>query len=101
PGRNVNAIAVDVVIIADDVTHINTNAELNAPVGCDFSVALQHSALDVHRAAHGVNNADEFYQHTVASGLDDATAVFRDLGIDNCASVVLERGQCAFFINAH
>ena len=45
-------------------------------------VSLAHGALDFYGAAHSINRACKFDQGTIASSLDDATAMFGDLGID-------------------
>jgi hypothetical protein len=48
--------------------------------------------LDIHRAAYGVDDTGKLNKDAVAGRLNDASAVFRDLRIDDCASVSLERG---------
>src|SRR5262249_41223060 len=87
--------------IADDVADIDADAELNPLVGCNLGIALKHPALDIHRAAHRVDNADKFHQHTVAGGLDDAAAVLGDLRIDQLLAVHLQLAQRAFLVGAH
>ena len=82
PGRHVDAVAVDVVVVADDVADIDADAKFDAPVRRHIGVALDHAALNVDGAAHGVDDADEFHQHAVAGRLDDTAAVLGDLGVD-------------------
>ena len=65
------------------------------------SVALDHAALNVDGAAHGIDHADEFHQHPVAGRLDDPAAMFGDLGIDQFLAMRLELAQRAFLIDAH
>jgi hypothetical protein len=60
-----------------------------------------HIALDIDGAAHGVDDADELHQHTVARGLDDAAAVLGDLGVDEFLTMGLELAQRAFLVDAH
>ena len=50
--------------------------------GRNIGVALGHAALNVDGAAHGIDHADEFHQHSVAGRLDDPAPMFGDLGID-------------------
>jgi hypothetical protein len=79
--RDVDAIAIDVVVIADDVADVDADAELDSPVRGHLRVALNHSALNIDCAAYCVDNADEFNQHAVARRLYDATAVLDNLRV--------------------
>ena len=82
PCRHVNAVAIDVVTINDDIANIDADAELDALFCRDIAVALKHAALDVDGAAHRVNHADEFHQHSISGGLNNSAAMFGDLGVD-------------------
>ena len=44
--------------------------------------AVDHSALHLGGAAHRIDDAREFHQQTIASGLDDAALMLGDLRID-------------------
>jgi phosphomevalonate kinase len=52
--------------------------------------------LDFNCAAHGIDGACKFDQNTIASGLDNAAAVFGDLGVERFAAAGLERCESAF-----
>ena len=54
-------------------------------------VALGHSALDFHSAAHGIDRTGELDQSAVTGCLDDAAATLGNLGINELAPVRLER----------
>ena len=101
PGGDVDAVAVDVVVVADDVAEIDADAELDAPLGRHIGIALGHLALHLDRAAHRIDDAGEFDQHAVAGGFDDAAAMLRDLGIDEFAPDRLQRRERAFLVVAH
>jgi hypothetical protein len=45
-------------------------------------IAIDHRALDLRRTARRIDDAGEFRQHAVAGGLDVATAMPGDLGIN-------------------
>jgi hypothetical protein len=60
PYRHVDAVAVDVVILDDDVTDVDADAQ-GDPLGLrDFGIARSHAALDLHRALHGLHDAGKF-----------------------------------------
>ena len=101
PGGNIDAVAIDIVGIADDVADIDADAEFNALFRGHPDIAVDHTALDVDGAAYGVDHADEFHQHPVAGGLDDSATVLGDLGIDQFLAMRLELAQRAFLVNAH
>ena len=66
-----------------------------------IGIAFDHAALDVDGAAHRVDDADEFHQHPVAGGLDDAAAVLGDLGVDQFLAMRFQLSKRALFVNAH
>jgi hypothetical protein len=57
--------------------------------------------LNIDSTAYGVDDTGKLNKDAVTRRLDNAPAVFRDLGTDDRASVALECGQRAFFIQAH
>ena len=57
--RNVDAVAVDVLAIEDDVTDVYADPKLDAPLGWYTGIALGHAALDVDRAAYRLDDAWE------------------------------------------
>ena len=65
---------------------MNANAELDALLGWHAGVALDHSALDFDRAAHGVDHAAELDDRAVAGALDDASVVDGDDRVDQVAA---------------
>jgi hypothetical protein len=78
---DIDAIAVDVVTLDDDVAEIDTDAKLDAAFLGDTAIALGERTLDFDRAAHRIDDAGELDQQPVAGGLDDAPAMRGDLGI--------------------
>jgi len=100
-GGDVDPIAVDVALVDDDVADINADAELDALFRGHADVALGHPALQIDRAAHRVDDAGEFDEEAIAGGLDDAAAVFDDLGVEKLAPVALQCGERAFLVQPH
>src|ERR1700682_4258660 len=101
PGGDIDAVAIDVVVVADDVADIDADAKLNALVGPNVGIALGHAALHLDRAAHRIDDAGEFHQYAVAGGFDNAAAVLLDLEVDEVAPDCLQRRQSALLIGAH
>src|SRR5262249_54992231 len=98
---DVDAVAIDVFVIDDDVRHVQANARLATPLWRNLHIALGHFPLDIDSTAYAVDDTGKLDEQAVARRFDNAPAVFRDLGIDDRASVALECGQCAFFVEAH
>ena len=101
PCGDIDAVAVDVVLIADDVAEIDADAELDPPLRRDGGVAHGHLALHVDRAAHRIDDAAELHQQAVAGGLDDAAAMLLDLGVGQFAPQHLQAIERAFLVRAH
>ena len=64
-------------------------------------ILLGHAALDLDGASHRIDGAGELDQHAVAGGLDDASAMLGDGGIEKRLSGGLQAGQRAFFVHTH
>src|SRR5262249_59330592 len=81
PSGHVHSIAVDVVIIDDDVTNVDAYAEFDPPLPWDVRVALGHSTLDINGTAQGIYDACELDQQPIAGSLHDPSAIFGDLRV--------------------
>ena len=101
PCSDIDAVAEDVVALDDDVAEIDADAEPNALLVGHFGLAVEHAALHLGGAAHGVDNAGKFRQQPVAGGLDDATMVLGDLRIDQLPAMCLEAFERAFLVRTH
>jgi hypothetical protein len=65
---------------------MNADAELDALVGRDVGVALDHRPLDFDGAVHRINNAPELDNCAVARALDDPAMTHGDGRVDQVAS---------------
>ena len=101
PRCDVDPVAVDVVLVDDDVAEIDADAEPYATRLQNIRVAHPHLALDLDRAAHRVDDAGEFDEQPVAGRLNDATAMFGDLGIGYFASQRCECRAGALLVLSH
>ena len=81
PGRDVDAVAIDVIAVDDDIADIDPDAEHEALVGQCSSAS--HGFLDRDGAAHGVDRAGELDQHAVAGELHQPAAVAGNQRIDD------------------
>ena len=79
PRRDIDAVAVDVAVLDDDVARIDADAELDALVLRGRGVARRHALLHRDRAGDGFDDARELDEDAVAGGLDDAALVLGDL----------------------
>jgi len=81
PRSDVHPVAEDVAVLDHDVAHVDTNAELNAPLGRHGHVALGHAGLQLGRAAQRIHRSAELDEQAVARRLDEPSIVRRDLRI--------------------
>src|SRR5215470_2421454 len=81
--RDVDAVAIDVFVIDDDIAHVQANPKLNTPLWRNLHIALGHLPLDIDGTAYGVDDTGKLNKDAVARRLNNAPAVFHDLGIDD------------------
>jgi hypothetical protein len=98
--RYVHSIAENVAVLDDDIANIDANAELDPPLPRQVGVAFSHAALHIKRAAHGVHHAAELSQDSVAGILNNASAVFANLGIDKGAQMFFQLNVRALLVDA-
>jgi hypothetical protein len=72
--------------------------ELDATLGGQSGIALDHRRLHLDSAAHSIDNAPELDERAVSRPLDDTSAVHGDGRIDEIAAERPEPGQSAVFI---
>ena len=99
--RHIDAVPENVVAIENDVADIDADAEFDALFRRDVTIAFMHTSLNVDRAAHGIDHADELHQHSISGGLHDSSAMFGDLGVDQFLAMRFQLPQRAFFVDAH
>src|SRR6266853_877247 len=101
PRCNIDAIAEDIVVVDDDVSQMDADAELD-PLGLGYlRVLASHAALNFDGALRCIDGTGKFDQQTVASGLDDAAAMFGDCGVDKRFSESLQLRQRAFLVGTN
>src|SRR5258708_2212234 len=66
PGREVPAVAVDVVAVDDDVAEIDPDTKLDPLAARHIRVALSDAALHVDGAANRIDHAGKLDEHAVA-----------------------------------
>jgi len=83
---NVDAVSHQVAVaLLDHISDMDADPELDATFRWQASVALDHAALHLNGAAHGVYDASELYEDAVTRPFDDATVMGGDGGIDQIA----------------
>ena len=101
PSCHVDPVAIDIVVLDDNVADVDANAELDAPIIGDAGVAIRHTRLHGDGALHGIDDAAELDQHAVTCRLDDAAVALRDFGVDELLSMGFRVGQGAHLIGTH
>ena len=85
----------------DDVAEIDADAKPDAMLVGICRLAVDHPALDLDGAAHGIDDASKFRQQAVAGVLDDAASVLPDLWLDQLPEMRLEAFVRALLVRAH
>jgi hypothetical protein len=99
-GGDIHPVAEDVAILNDDVANIDAHAEFYATPRLYRTVAGGHPALDLHRAANGIDHAGELDEKAVAGGLDDPSHMPGNLGIAYFPADRTQRGEGALLPSA-
>jgi hypothetical protein len=72
---DIDAVAENVVVIKNDVTDMDTDAEFDPLILRHSRILLGHATLDFHRAAQRIDDAAKLDQHTVTGRFDDAASM--------------------------
>ena len=101
PRGDIDAVAHQVAVaLLDDIAQMDADAELDAALGRQAGVALDHAVLHFDGAAHGVDDAAELDERPVAGALDDAAIVHGDGRIDQVAAQRSQPRQDAILVRA-
>src|SRR5262249_27267613 len=90
-GRDIDAVAVNVVALDDDVAEIDADPQNDLRLVQRFVGHKAVRPLHGKRAMDSVDDAPEFHDRTVADQLDHAPVVGGDRRIEHRLAVLLER----------
>ena len=83
PRSDIDSIAHEIAIaLLHDIAKMNADAKIDASIGRQASIALNHAVLHLYRATHGLDDAVKFDQSAVAGPLNDAPVMHSDSWID-------------------
>ena len=92
---DVHAVAVDgAVVFFDDITEVNADPEVHAPVIANLDVSAFNRFLDFDSALNRFYCTGELSKNVVAWRIDDTAFVALD-NVTNCGAVLLERSNGA------
>jgi hypothetical protein len=101
PGRNVHAVAKNVVVFDYDIADVNSDAKFKPFTQRHGNITLGYAALNVHCAVDGVNDTGKLDQKSVAGRLNYPSAKLSNLEIKKFTAVGLERRERALLIGTH
>jgi hypothetical protein len=101
PGRDVDAVAVDVLALDDDVAEIDADAQRDALFLGQPALALGDAPLHFDRALHRLDHAREFHERAVAHQLDDAAVQPGHERPDEVRLKGLQAGKRPGFVGGH
>ena len=78
PGRHIDAVTVNVVVVDHHVTEMEADTELEPVLVASRTIAGGQLALDVHGTLKRVYNTGKFRERAIAHQLDDTSGVAGD-----------------------
>jgi hypothetical protein len=82
PGRDVDAVAVDILGFDDDVGDVDAHPEINLSGDRLIHIADDHLPLDLDRAVSGIVRVLEGGEEAIAGILDDTSTILGDVRVD-------------------
>ncbi|HKT17523.1 MAG TPA: hypothetical protein VJR47_05740 [Stellaceae bacterium] len=101
PRRDVDAVAIDVFVLEDNVADVDTDAEYDLTILWETGIDLPHGPLNCHGTFDGIHDARELDELTIAYELDDTPSMLTDFWIDNLFAERLERGEGRGLVCGH
>src|SRR5258708_7138219 len=101
PRRDIDAVAIDVTVLENDVADIHPDAKLDSPLFRHIDVPFAHLTLYFRCAGYRIYHAWELDQHSVAGELNDPPLVLGNPAIDQFLAVRLQGRQRTRLISAH
>src|SRR5207253_1073101 len=87
PRGDIDAVAHQIAVaLLHDVAKMDADAKVDAAVGREPGIALDHAILHLDGAAHGVHDAAELNEGSVPGALDHATMMNGNRWIDQIAA---------------
>ncbi len=96
---DIDAVTQEIAILFDHVTDVDTDAELDATPGVGVGIACRHAVLHIGGIAQRIHDTRKLDQQAIAGRIGDAPAVLPDLRIDQLATMVSQRRQCALLVD--
>jgi hypothetical protein len=100
PGRDIDGIAEEVFPLHHNVAEVDADTEPHLLTGRSIRILLGYGILHHDSTLHGVHGTGEIGDETVASRVEDPTAMRGDQGIDD-GSVSVESAEGADLIEPH
>jgi len=98
---NVDAVAVDVVAVDDDVADVDADAVDDSALDGDLRVIFLDRGLQLDGEKHRVDHAGEFHQRAIAHQFDGAAAIGPGPRLDELRAVGFQGRQGAALVGAH
>ncbi len=91
PRCHVDAIAVEIFAVNDDVAHIDADAEFDVPIIRNPGITILHTSLDFDGTACRIEDAAKLHQKAVPHRLEDATSMLSHTRVEELAAMMTER----------
>jgi hypothetical protein len=98
---NVDALAVTVVALDDDLAEVEPDPHLEALIVRHCSVAFRQAALQADRALDGIDDAAELGKQPIAHQLENAAVVPRNLRLEQFLSARHQPPMRARLVTLH
>jgi len=98
---NIDPVTKDIVLVDNDITDVNADAELDPLVLRRVDILFGHAALNFVGTSYRVDHAGELSNSAVPGILDDTSVMLSDFGIEKRLSKSFQLRQRAFFIDPY
>src|SRR5262249_8829866 len=99
--RNVDAIAINIAPVDDDVTDVDADTEFDPAIFGNGNATCGNGTLDFDGTANGINRTWKFNQDPVTCSFDDTAPILRNLRINQFVAASLERRKSSFLVSTH
>src|SRR3984893_8784418 len=101
PCGDIDPVAINVVLLDDDIAEIDADAEFDAPHLVNLDIAQRHLALQLDCTTHRIDDARDLGPQSITGRFDNAAAMLGDLGVRYFAAQRRQDRVRAFLVLAH
>jgi hypothetical protein len=99
--RNVNAIAIEIITVNDNVSDVNADPKRDTLVVASIEICCGHRPLELDSRVERIDDAGELNQRAITNQLDEPTAVASQSWFKQLGPVLSQYRQSSAFVALH